>query len=244
MKKLLVMMMFFSVPAVAQISVTPFAGINSTRVKYFYWEKGGNYAVYGLEIEARLRPRKNSPFHVSLVTGASYLSNGYFRDTGLTFSTFVYSSQTSELKTGYFQVPLVLKLNWQPFPLVEDWKLFFGAGISNDFLLSSHLEEKAVDVNSSSDLFAPDVTTEYQDSKDTAGFGRKHSLFSRFELGTKYKRIHFAYRFSFSLQDMHYVGLEDDWDVPSGSSNYLIPYELNGKRNERYSEFVLGFRVR
>ncbi|MEX2233770.1 MAG: outer membrane beta-barrel protein [Cyclobacteriaceae bacterium] len=244
MKKLLIILYLFSLPAVAQISVTPFAGINSTRALYYYWEKGGNYGVYGVEVEGRLRPRKFSSIHVSFVTGASYLANGYFRDSGLAFSTLIYDTHTSELRTNYFQIPAELKLNWQPFPLVEDWKIFFGAGISNDFLLKSSLEEKAIEVNISSDLFAPPQTTSYEDGRNIAEFSRKYSVFSRFELGAKYKRIHFAYRFCFSLQDMHHAGLENVWQVPSGSSNYMTPMELNGKRNEKYSEFVLGFRVK
>lgn len=244
MKKLLIILYFLSLPAAAQISVTPFAGISSTRVLYYYWDTGGNYGVYGVEVEARLRPRKFSSFHISFVTGGSYLANGYFRDSGLAFSTLIYDTQTSELKTNYFQIPVELKLNWQPFPLVEDWKIFFGAGVSNDILLKSTLEEKVIEVNMSSDLFAPPQTTSYQDSGKIDEFARKFSLFSRFEVGTKYKRIHFAYRYCFSLQDMHHGGLENVWQIPSGSSNYMTPMELNGKRNEKYSEFVLGFRIK
>lgn len=244
MKKVLILLFFFSVPAMAQISLTPFAGINSTRVKYYYWEKGGNYGVYGVEAEMGFRPQKFSLFHLSMVTGVSYLANGYFRDSGLSVSTLSYSSQFSDLKTNYFQIPLEIKLNWQPFALVENWKVFFGAGVSNDFLLKSNLEERAVKVILSSDILAPPQTTSYQESRDIKEFGRKYSLFSRFEWGTKYNRIHFAYRFSFPFQDMHHAGLENVWKLPAGSSAYLTPAIMNGKRKEKYSEFVLGWRIK
>lgn len=243
MKKVLILLFFFSGPAMAQISLTPIAGINSTRVKYYYWEKGGNYGIYGVEAEVGFRPRKFSLFHLSMVTGVSYLANGYFRDSGIS-DPISYYSKTSDLKTNYFQIPLELKLNWQPFALVENWKVFFGAGISNDFLLKSNLEERASKVFLSSDLFAPPQTTSYQESRDIKEFGRKYSLFSRFEWGTKYKRIHFAYRFSFPLQDMHHAGLENVWQIPAGWSHYLSPVDLNGKRKEKYSEFVLGWRIK
>src|SRR4051812_34582774 len=85
--------------AAGQIHLTPYVGVNSTRLLLGYdYEKGGNYAFGGIDIEGRLKPRKISSVHVSLVTGASYLSNGFYQNslfalTGLSF----YSARLTDL---------------------------------------------------------------------------------------------------------------------------------------------------
>jgi hypothetical protein len=242
MKKITMLLILVSLAAQAQVTITPFAGINSTRVMYGYWEKGGNYGLGGIEVEARLKAKRFSLVHVSFLTGAGYLANGYFTDAG--FSTPLgYLAETSELKTNYLQVPLEIKLNWQPFPLVETWKLFFGAGVSNDILLKSRLKESGTEVNSFVDPLSPPQTMTYFSEKAITEYGRKYSPFARFEIGTKYKRVHIAYRTCFSIQDMHHAGLEESWPVPERLSSYMSPLRINGKRNERYTEFVLGWRI-
>lgn len=228
-----------------QLSITPIVGINSTKLKLgsFGYTNGGNYLTYGLEAEYGIKPKNNRTTSMSFMAGASYLNNGFydiynFSFTGLNW----YESQTTDLKTTYLQIPLVLKLNWQPMPLIEDWKLFLGLGISSNILLKSHLAEKSTKITESNDLFAPPKTTQYFDSQDVTDLGVKNTQFARLEIGVRYKRVMFTYRLCTSLQDMYYVGLEKIWKIPAKESRYISAHDSEGKIKEKYSEFVLGFR--
>ena len=237
--------MFWPFIGEAQVQVVPFAGINSTRVKYFDFLKGGNYGLVGVEVEGRLKPRKISHYHVSLVTGMTFLANGFYRDAGIAVPGLVFNAGTSELKTKYLQFPVVLKLNWRPFPLIEDWSVFVGIGISNDILLKSELTELETRVNPGTGvLTSPPQTTSFADSQRITPYGKKYTLFQRLEIGTRFNRIQLAYRFSYSLTDMHHSGLETVWGVPAQNSTYFDPVELSGQRKEQYSEFVLGFVIK
>ena len=229
----------------AQVQVVPFAGINSTRVKYFDFLKGGNYGLAGVELEGRLPVRKISPYHVSLVTGMTFLANGFYRDSGITFADLIFNAGTSELKTKYLQIPVVLKFNWRPFPLIEGWSLFLGVGISNELLLKSELTEQETQVNPGFGvLTSPPQTTSFEDNLVITEYGKKYALFQRLEIGTRFNRLQLAYRFSYSLTDMHHAGLEAVWGVPASNSTYFQPVDLNGKRKEQYSEFVVGFVIK
>lgn len=228
----------------AQVRVVPFAGINSTRVKYFDFLKGGTYVLAGFEVEGRLKPRKISPYHLSLVTGITFLANGFFRDSGIAVPGLVFNSGTSELKTKYLRFPVEVKINWQPFPLIEEWEIFLGVGISNDILLKSELTEHETRVSTGIGvLTSPPQTISYEDSQIITEYGKKYVLFQRIEIGARYHRIQLAYRFSYSLTDMHHMGLETVWGVPAQSSTYFSPAEMNSERKERYFEFVVGYII-
>ncbi len=69
---ILLWVLFWPLIGEAQVQVVPFAGINSTRVKYFDFLKGGNYGLAGVEVEGRLPASKISPYHISLVTGMTF----------------------------------------------------------------------------------------------------------------------------------------------------------------------------
>lgn len=247
MKKVIIL--FFILVAESsfgQFSITPTVGINSTKLKLddSGYTNGGNFLTYGLEAEYGIKPRSHRRVYLSFMTGASYLSNGFYDIYNFSFPGLSwYQSQTTDLTTTYVQIPLVIKLNWQPMPLIEDWKLFLGLGISTNILLESHLSEKSTRVTDSNDLFAPNNTTQYSDSQDVNDLGVKNSLFARLELGMRYKRIMFSYRFSLSMQDMYYTGLENIWKVPATESRYISAHDTQGKIKEKYSEFVLGFRL-
>lgn len=229
-----------------QLSVTPIVGINSTRLKLgsFTYTNGGNFGIYGLEAEYGIKPKNNRRAYISLMSGASYLNNGFydlynFSFTGLNY----YQSQTTDLTTTYVQIPIVVKMNWQPMPLIEDWRLFFGIGISNNILLHAHLAEKSIRVTTSTDLLAPPKTVQYSDSQDVTDLGVKNSQFIRLEIGTHYKRVMISYRISLSTQDTYYQGLEKTWSIPAKESRYISAHIDEGKIREKYIEMVLGFRL-
>jgi len=226
-----------------QISLTPFIGVHSAKAKYLsLYNHGGYYGFIGVEAEKHFVPKELSLLHFSFVSGLSYLPNGFRKESGIAVSNFLYTEGISDLNTKYLQVPLVGRLNWQPFPLIEYWQLFFGMGVSFDFLLSSELAEYETTVFLSTRTPpAPPVTTHYEDSGDISQYGNPMSVFLRFEIGMKYKRIHLATRLSYSKSDMHHAGLENTWAVPPESSDYMFPYIENGKRKEKYVEFVLGW---
>lgn len=229
----------------SQVNIVAFGGINSTRVKYFDYLKGGNYPLVGLEIEVTRRPRKITQLQISFVSGATFLTNGFYRDSGISVPGLTFTAGTSELKTKYLQVPVLLKLNYRPYPLLEDWFIFSGVGISNDLLLNSTLEERETNVILGSGILtSPPLTTSWSDSKAITEYGRKYAAFLRLELGSRFKRLQFSYRISFSIHDMHHEGIEEVWSVPVNESTYFFPKELNSSRKEKYSEFVVGFLLR
>ena len=177
--------MFWPFISEAQVNIVPFAGINSTRVKYFDFLKGGNYGLAGVEVEGRLPARKISPYHVSLATGMTFLANGFYRDAGITVPSLIFNAGTSELKTKYLQFPVVLKFNWRPFPLIENWTVFLGVGISNELLLQSELtEQETLVIPGSGILTSPPQTTSFEDNQVITEYGKKYALFQRLEIGT------------------------------------------------------------
>ncbi len=238
------------------ISVTPFMGLNSTRMLEVVTENvhdefttgttRGNFLLAGIETEFRITA-KSKRFGLSAVTGCSYLANGFYYDyqSGVDISNLfnIYGYEKTELKMKYVQFPLELKLNWQPFPLVENFNLFVGAGVSGSILLEAHLAEEGIYSISSNLGTNPPSTSYYQDEADVTNLGRKQSLFRRLELGGRYKRFQFSWRVSKSLQDMYFKGLEDNWAVPVDRSYYLTSRNLNGKILEKYVEVVVGYRI-
>jgi hypothetical protein len=234
-----------TVSVVAQIHLTPYVGVNSTKLDVGYdYQNGGNYPFGGIDIEGRLKPKKISTVHLSLVTGASYLSNGFYQNslfalTGLSY----YSARLTDLSTQYFQVPLVVRLNWQPFPLVEQFEVFFGAGAVSNMLLKAQLTEKSTLVIYSNDPYAPPQTTQSQDSQDITALGVKQSFFLRFELGFRFKRVQASYRLSTSMGDMYFQGLENIWNVPDAASGYISGHNAAGSTTVKHSELVIGFRI-
>ena len=229
----------------AQINIVPFAGVNSTKMKtrYFY-ENGGTFGIVGFELELRKKPKSHHAAYLTLVTGLSYLKNGFNYSYSFSYTALSYYTQNvTDMQMEYLQMPLIVRLNWQPFPLVEDWHIFFGAGLSNNLLIKSHLAEQYTYVFISSDLLAPPETTHYEDSQDVTEYGKKTNLFQRFEIGIKYKRIQLTWRLSQSITDMYCDGLETFWGVPDENSDYISAQQANGKTKEKYSELVVGFRI-
>lgn len=232
------------VTANSQVNFTPFAGINSTGVYDGYgYQKGGSFGLAGLEIEWKQKLKRQKPLFISLVSGVSYLSNGYHEYSNFTFGSFFYNSSVSHLKTSYWQIPFIARLNWQPFPLIEDWVPFVGVGITNNFLIKAHLSEKSTALDFSSSSLSPPPTTEhYEDSGDITDVGSKYFLFRRIEIGMKFKKFLVAYRISVSLQDM-YKDIENVWDVPAIDSEYIGSHNFAGTRKEKHTEIIIGYRI-
>jgi hypothetical protein len=229
----------------AQLNFTPFVGLNSTRLseQYTGYAKGGNFGLYGVEIEKTFTLRTYSPITISLMTGVSYLPNGFNQETSYSFSTSGYTYQKTNIETTYWQVPLIARLNWRPSPLIEDWRIFFGGGISYNSLTHAHVEEKAMYVPTlSTSAYYPPPSVSYQDSKDVTDLAVAHSIFTRFELGMKFKHLQVSWRLSFSTQDMYFKGLEKNWQVPANYSFYIKAHDSRGITKEKYSEVVFGWR--
>jgi hypothetical protein len=229
----------------AQMAYTPYVGLNSTRTNdnHYGYGKGGNFGFAGLEVEAKLRRSGHRPIQLSLVSGFGYLANGYNDFFNFSASSFFYSSKTSELKTRYAQIPLSARINWQPFPLVEEWKLFFDAGVVANVLMKATLSETAIEIEYGQS-FTPPKTTTYSDRQDITRYGKKVSLFSRFQFGMKYKRFQLAGRINYSLGDTYFTGLENNWNVPKENSIYLRQHETFGQRKEKFVEVLVGYRIR
>ncbi len=251
--KFFFIVILFPLPLMAQFSFTPFAGLNSTKMSESYsgYAKGGNYGIIGVEIEKQFKLKPYSPFSFSLISGVSYLANGFERTSSFTlsFGSGTYSYEVTNLQMRYWQVPLIARINFRPFALVEDWRLFFGAGISFNQLSYAHLAEQVSEVKISSSsflsypgLYPPPPLNFYQDSRDVTSFGVKNPLFQRIEFGMKFKHVQVTWRISVSLQDMYFKGIEKNWQVPATNSFYIGAHNSRGITNEKYSEIVFGWR--
>jgi len=233
----------------AQFSITPFAGLNTTKMseEYSGYANGGNYGIAGVEIEKQFNLNRYFPLNFSLVTGLSYLSNGFNRTSifAISIGSGSYSYEATNLEMRYLQVPLIARVNWRPFALVEDWSLFFGAGVSINRLNYAHISEQATEVSltlNKSGLLPPPTLTTYQDSRDVTSIAVKNPIFQRIEFGMKFKHVQVTYRISVSMQDMYFKGIEKTWQVPSGDSFYIKAHNSRGITTEKYTEIVLGWR--
>jgi len=230
----------------AQMHVNAFAGVNSTRLSkgLFGFEKGGNYLFAGFELEGMLKPKKiHSSLRVSILTGATYLSNGYFENSLFSFSSIFYTASMTDLTTTYVQVPLMARLNWQPFPLLDDFHFFLGAGVSDNILLKANLKESVTKVFIATDVYAPPQTTHYEDNQEITKLGVQHALFYRIDVGMRYRRWLIVYRLSQSPGDMYFKGLENVWAIPAKESGYISGHQSAGSTKLKYSELVIGFRL-
>jgi hypothetical protein len=251
MKSIVFILTLFSLSLKAQVSVTPFVGLNSTKMSEAYsgFAKGGNVGFFGVEVEKQFRVKNYSPLSFSLVSGLSYLSNGFEQTYSSTISigSGIYNYRSTDLRMRYLQVPLMARINWTPFPLVENWQLFLGAGISVNQLMYAHLAERASEVPfspfvSNPALYPPPLLSSYSDSREVTSLGVRTPLFDRFELGMKFKHLQVTFRISASLQDMYLKGLENTWKVPALDSYYINAHNSRGITKEKYSEIIFGWR--
>lgn len=221
-----------------------FFGVNTTKIyDGIAYENGGAFVVTEMELESSKKPRRHRQVKFSASTGASYLSNGFYYSGNFAYSALnFYTQRITDLKTQYVQIPLMLRANWQPFPLMEDWKIFIGLGVVHNILLKFTLEERYTEVFLNDDVLAPPEVTSYEDSREVTGYGKKSSWSRRIELGMKYKRLQLSYRMSRSLTDLYRTGLEEDWNVPDDKSWHIEAYQDSGKTIEQYAELVVGFR--
>jgi hypothetical protein len=228
----------------AQVSITPFAGASIKAMSQTSGlRNGGSAGLVGVEVEVG-RNRLIKSNGITLLSGISYLDIDYNENYNLAVGDFFYFHRSTSLNTKYVQVPLMLKFNWQPSPLLEEWIISVGVGISNNFLLDAKLEEEATVVTYQTGFPQPPPTIEkYEDAQEVTDLAESFYVFRRIDIGMKLKRIQFAARFSKSLQDMYFKGLERQWAVPADESQYIKGKTENGKMSERYIEIVLGYTL-
>ncbi len=249
MKKYFFILILCPLPLIAQFSITPFVGLNTTKMSEAYsgYANGGNYGIMGIEIERQFNLKQYSPISLSLVSGLSYLPNGFNRTSifAISLGSGSYSYEKTNIEMQYLQVPLLARVNWRPFALVENWSVFFGAGVSFNQTNYAHISEQASEVSftfSNSGLLPPPTLKNYLDSRDVTFMAVKNPLFQRIEFGMKFKHVQITYRISVSRQDMYFKGIENTWQVPSANSFYINAHNSRGITNEKYTEIVLGWR--
>jgi hypothetical protein len=231
----------------AQFNLVPFVGTNSTRMTSTLdegFDKGGSFGVGGIEVEWKKKTVKHKRFYISALTGVSYLNNGFYRSYNFAYADINYNHSVTNLTMTYLQIPLIVRVDFQPFQLMDDLYLFFGAGISNNILLKSKLSEEYTESSITyGSIPPPPQSFHYEDSRDVTSLRNKNNLFQRIDVGGRYKRVQIAVRFSKSLKDLYCKGLEQSWRVPDDKSEYIRSHNNHGKIIEKYFEFVLGFRV-
>jgi hypothetical protein len=80
MKKYFFIVLLFPLQLKAQFSVTPFLGLNTTKMTESYsgYANGGNYGILGVEIEKQFNLKQYSPLSFSVVSGLSESFGGHF----------------------------------------------------------------------------------------------------------------------------------------------------------------------
>jgi hypothetical protein len=243
-KAIIILLMSAVFTAHGQLSITPFVGASiKGMTQTSGLENGGSAGLAGVEVEIG-KNRLVKPVGLTLCSGISYLDIDYNDNFNLAAGDFFYFHRSTSLNTKYLQVPLMLKLNWQPSPLLEQWIVSIGVGISNNFLVQAELEEEATIVSYQTGVPEPPPTIEkYEDAGDVTDLGESFYIFRRIDIGMRLKRIQFTARFSKSLQDMYFKGLESQWAVPAEESQYIKAKSYNGKTSERYIELVFGYTL-
>lgn len=241
---MVVVSLALAAPAIAQLNMKFALGINSTSINN--GEKDSYYVsefpkeinlTAGIEAEYSLRGESLMPGHVSFVSGLYYLKNGYadnyFFDL---FGTQL--GYESNFTSSYVQLPMLIRYNFRPLPLVEDFTLFFGGGVSNNILLKAELKESYTDIP----CLGCGIDT-YSDEGNITQYGRKVSFFGHVEAGFQLKRTQVMLRHKRSLQDMYFKNLEGNWGVPPESSHYMLLYNQTGKLREIHWELLISYRL-
>lgn len=235
-------------PASAQLDITLYGGLNSTRIyDGTLYEKGGNYPLGGIDLETRLLATRNKDLQINLASGVGFLSNGFYYSSAFSVSfADIYWLETTDLRTQYWQVPVVLKVNWRPFPLVEEWRVFLGFGSVFNYLTRFDLREEYVRVSQedASAVPPPPVTERYEDRAGLDNYGDRLSMFYRIEAGVRFKRVVISYRRSVAITDMYHQGVGQNWSIPLENSFYNLSHENVGRTKMKFSEMVVGFRIR
>ncbi len=132
MKKAIFITLFFPSLLMAQVSVTPYVGINSTRMTQSVgYANGGSYGVAGVDLEFSPKPNPYKMFHLALVTGASYLPNGFSTTSNTQFTYYrdFYDSKSTQIKTTYWQVPVLFKSLYPTVSINGRLEIIFSAPV-------------------------------------------------------------------------------------------------------------------
>ena len=245
MRRFVFILLILAAPCYAQLSITPVAGISIKGMTQSIGIQNGGSAFFGgAEIEYGWK-RFDSRVHMTVMSGVSYLDIDFSNTNNLSVADFFYWHYTTSTNTEYLRIPLMLKLNWQPSPLLEQWIVFFGFGATANVLMKSTIAEETTIVayNDGSTFRPPPTIEQYEDSRDVTSLSESMYLFSRVELGMRLKKIHFSFRISKSYKDMYLKGLENTWAVPQDESLYMRSYRQNGKIKERYVELTFGYVI-
>ena len=89
MKTTIFIAMFFPTLLMAQISVTPYIGLNSTRMTQSVgYTNGGSYSFAWRRPRNFPKPNPYKALHLALATGASYLPNGFTTTSNAQFTYY------------------------------------------------------------------------------------------------------------------------------------------------------------
>ena len=184
--------------------------------------------------------------HKSILVGM-HLTNHLNAEKGVTaIGDDVFSSWSNR----YLQIPVIYKINIQPFILDENFHLSFGLGITNSFLISSSLEESVIIYSRDTDgevLLDTNgdklVTQTISDIIDVAPITKRYLPLWTFEVSGSFKRLYIGVRGWFSLKDQYLPRLEENWQLDTTQSIYLGSYDNWGKVTYAGGAMVLAFKI-
>jgi len=156
----------------------------------------------------------------------------------------------SRWSNSYLQVPMIYKINIQPFILDEDFHIGFGLGVTHSFLLKSTLEESVIiyerdmDGNRLLDSNGDNIVSlEISDKADVRSFSKTYLVMFTFEISASFKRMYMGMRGWFSLRDQYLTGLEGNWQLNNKQSIYFGSYDKWGKVTYAGGSLVLAYKI-
>ena len=184
--------------------------------------------------------------HKSLMLGVHFsnhqnVEKGFTEDNDDVFSTWT---------NRYLRMPLIYKLNIQPFILDEDFHFSLGLGVTNSFLISSTLEESVIIY--SRDLegnFLYDsnrdkiIAQTISDKANAKRYGKTYFMMYTVQMNMSFRRLYLGIRAWFSLTDQYLSELEDDWSLNNEQSIYFGSYVEWDKVHYAGGAMVLAFKI-
>ena len=199
------------------------------RFKKYYWQKKDT--VMNLS-------KLSMTIHKSLLLGVHY-TNHQHTVVGRNIDD---DKLFSDWNNQYLHLPLMFKINFQPFILDENFHLSAGIGVVNSFLLSSTLEENAT-------IFTLDSNGEIIDeqfisaSSNVKPYMNKYLHMLGIEMSGSFKRLYIGIRAWNSITDQYMEGLEGDWLLSNQYSVYLGSYQTWDKISYSGGGFVMSWKL-
>jgi hypothetical protein len=217
---------------------------------YFYGGTGNSSISGALDLEFRLKDRKSKKDTVvtlrkmMLTKYRSILVAAHYSNHDFSVSGFSANGDPilSYMNTQFIHMPIMFKINFQPFVLDEGFIVGAGIGVVPSYLINGSLHEEATIITRDSN---GDVINEefISDETDITLYHDRFFLMFGIELSWSIGRIYVAQRVWFSVRDVYMAELANNWAVPTTHSVYFGAYETWPGIDIGGGAFVIGIKL-